>query len=108
MPTALKIQEHNRLDHEGNPAGGHSLALGVVVAWQDGPLGRPPARVEPNGCFVETVIEIAKRRIEFYQTTRFRSDYNAEAIMHLENALRCLSERSAAREARSVEGTHTP
>ena len=49
---------------------------------------------------------VAKDRLDYYQSTRFASEFNAEAIRHLEAALAALNARTANREARAVEGTH--
>lgn len=116
-------------DLEGRPAGGNTYGTGFAISWQNGPLGActcPTDNVEiahaarngvhlrglcerkqPNGAFVEDVIAAAKDRIECYQRSDFANEYNAEAIVHLEAALRILNARTAAREARGVEGTHT-
>jgi hypothetical protein len=98
----------NHLDDDGNPAGGAVIATGLSIKWQEGPLGRPPERTEPNGAFVETVIAAAKQRLEHYQTTRFACAANDIAIKHLQGALEELAARTAERENRMVEGTHTP
>lgn len=45
----------NRVDADGNPAGGSLSGKGLSIEWQDGPLGRGADRKEPNGAFVETV-----------------------------------------------------
>ena len=99
----------NHLDDNGNPAGGSVNAVGFMINWQNGPLGRGEDRKEPNGAFVETVLEAAKQRLEFYQVAsdaRFACDENAIAIGHIKTALFVLNERTASREARQVEGTH--
>lgn len=104
-----EFTSHHELDENGNPAGGGSLARGISVSWQNGPLGRGEDRVEPNGAFVETVIAIAVDRLNFYQTGsdgKFACRENALAITKLEEALHWLNHRTAAREARQVEGTH--
>lgn len=98
--------EH-RNDPDGNPAGGHSESVGVTVDWQDGPLGRGADRKDPNGAFVETVIAIAVDRIEYYQSSQFACRENALAITKLQEALHWLGHRTAERERRDVEGTHT-
>ena len=97
----------NTNDEKGNPAGGNVWATGLSITWQDGPLGRAEDRKEPNGAFVETVIAAAKQRIEYYQETRFRCRENALAITKLEEALHWLHHRTAERERREVEGTHS-
>lgn len=97
----------NKKDKNGNPTGGSVEGIGLVINWQDGPLGRGENRQEPNGAFVETVISAAKQRIEFYQDSKFANDYNAKAIVFLDQALIILDQRTKDREARAVEGTHT-
>ncbi len=91
---------------DGKPAGGHSESVGLVVDWQNGPLGRDGDRLEPNGAFVETVIAVAVDRLNYYQESQFRCRENALAITKLEEALHWLNHRTAQREARQVEGTH--
>lgn len=104
-------QEFTREEHhvsaEGNPAGGQTLAVGLSINWQDGPLGRGAERKEPNGAFVETVIQAAIGRLEFYQASKFACTENGSALEHLARALGVLEERTKDRERRAVEGTHS-
>lgn len=93
-------------DCNGNPAGGMYNAEGLNLMWQCGPLGRGDGRREPNGTFVESVIEAARLRLEYYQDSRFACVENARAIRCMEEALLHLESRTQAREAREVEGTH--
>lgn len=93
-------------DADGNPAGGTVEAVGLHIEWQNGPLGRGDDRTEPNGAFVETVIAAAVQRLEYYNAGKFRCRENSLAITRLEEALHWLNHRTAAREARGVEGTH--
>ena len=100
----------NRVDEEGNPAGGNVVGVGLTISWQDGPLGRGTERKKPNGAFVETVIAAALQRIVFYQTAKegkFNCPENAEALEYLNRALAILDKRTKDREKREVEGTHT-
>lgn len=106
-----KITGLHRLDSNGNPAGGSTAGVGIAIEWQDGPLGRGADREAPNGAFVEGVIEAAIGRLRFYQTAsggKFACRENAIALTKLEEALMWLDKRTADREARLVEGTHTP
>lgn len=91
---------------DGIPAGGSTYGVGFAISWQDGPLGRDGDRIEPNGAFVECVIKAAVDRIEFYQRSKFASDYNARALVKLAEALAILDARTTDREKRKVEGTH--
>lgn len=97
-------------DEHGHPTGGQTAALGLAISWQDGPLVDPATgeRREPNGCFVETVIEAALDRIRFYQRSNFHCEENDLAIDHLSLALAALGRRTRDREMRGVEGTHAP
>ncbi len=115
----------NIVDGNGNPTGGAVVGVGLTIQWQDGPLGRCVEgcgdgdgaehaqgcqRRRPNGAFVETVISSAIQRIEFYQKAsggKFSCRENSLAITKLEEALHWLEARTASRESRQVEGTHT-
>lgn len=103
-----ELNQTHRLDDDGKPAGGLTTGVGLVIDWQDGPLGRGGDRREPNGAFVEGVIQAAIGRLEFYNEGEFRCRENSLAITHLEEALHWLESRTAKREEREVEGTHTP
>lgn len=96
----------NWVDADGNPAGGVISGNGMTISWQNGPLGRGESRRLPNGAFVEDVINAAISRIEFYQSSKFASEYNAEALDHLRKAVAALNRRTTDREQRAVEGTH--
>jgi len=97
----------NLTDDNGNPAGGTAHSKGIEISWQHGPLGRGADRFEKhNGAFVETVIDICIKRLEFFQGSKFACDENHEAIYYLQQALLILNERTAKREARGVEGLH--
>ena len=95
-------------DDNGNPAGGVSTGRGFTISWQNGPLGKigTPERREPNGAFVEDVIQAVIERIEFYQASRFTCRENAEALEALYHAAMVLDQRTKSREVRHVEGTH--
>jgi hypothetical protein len=101
----------NQVDANGNPSGGSAHSIGVIIEWQDGPLGAGADRKEPNGAFVETVIAIAKQRLEFYESAKdgeFACPENAGAISGLNIALEFLDQRTARRQRAGIEGTHTP
>lgn len=93
-------------DDNGNPAGGRTTGTGISIDWQDGPLGRGDERREPNGAFVEGVIQAAVDRLEYYQRSPFSCRENALAITKLQEALHWLQARTEAREAAGIEGTH--
>lgn len=100
------ITESHDVDEAGNPAGGWTSGEGISIRWQNGPLAVDGVRREPNGAFVEGIIEAAIGRLEFYNGTKFRCRENSLAITKLEEALHWLRHRTADREARGVEGTH--
>lgn len=104
MRTGIKEEHWN--DVNGNPEGGCTFGNGFAISWQHGPLGRGTDRKEPNGAFVEDIITAALGRLEYYQSTKFSSEYNSRAIAHLTEALVALHQRTADREIREVEGTH--
>ena len=106
-----QVLETHMLDGDGNPSGGVTTARGIEIVWQNGPLGRGEERIEPNGAFVEGVLNAALGRLNFYQTAsegRFACRENALAITKIEEALHWLNHRTAKREDRGVEGTHQP
>lgn len=94
-------------DQDGNPAGGVSFGKGFAISWQNGPLGRGNDRKEPNGAFVEDVIQAVIGRIEFYQSTKFACERNELALQALKGAAAELDLRTSEREQREVEGTHS-
>lgn len=92
--------------HAGAPAGGRTEGVGISIDWQDGPLGRAAERLEPNGAFVEGVIQAAAGRLRYYQQSKFACRENALALTKLEEALHWCQHRTEARESQGVEGTH--
>lgn len=104
--NAQPITSNHFSDANGAPAGGTTFAPGLCIGWQNGPLAVDGTRKEPNGCFVETVIRAAIDRLEYYQQSKFKCDYNDWAIEHLKTALDFCAARTADREKRGVEGTH--
>jgi hypothetical protein len=93
-------------DLDGRPAGGVSSGRGFAISWQNGPLGQGEARQEPNGAFVEDVMQACLDRLRFYEASEFACPENADAIGDLVHALNRLDERTRRRIAAGVEGTH--
>lgn len=104
----MNITNDFKTDSNGNPTGGSSKSVGIEINWQDGPLGNgvTTKREEPNGAFVETVIQTAIDRLEFFNSSKFRCRENSLAITKLEEALHWLNSRTARREKSGIEGTH--
>lgn len=104
-------QDFTAINHTlaGNPDGGTVHGLGLTINWQRGPLevshGEAP---RANGCFVETVIEAARQRLEYYQGTRFQCLENSLALCRLDDALQQLQGRTRRRQGQGVEGTQSP
>ena len=94
------------VDENGNPAGGVTIGKGFTISWQNGPLGQEEDRLEPNGAFVEDVIEAAINRIEVYQDSEFACTENAMALGNLKLALKALELRTKRRTQEGTEGTH--
>ena len=114
--TKSTVLGHNETEG-GNPAGGFAKDIGqgpagypqelvrFLIIWQRGPIDRE-AGEEANGALVEDVIDVCKRRLEFYQESPFACEQNARAIEHLKMALNYLLERRGDRRERGVEGKH--
>lgn len=107
---APKLVVKDYLDNTNAPDGGEYESLGLSIKWQRGPLKLPGETelLPPNGAFVETVIEAAIRRLQFYQLTRFKCEENAEAIEHLQKAMDAVQARIKRRAEAGILGTHKP
>lgn len=93
-----EITEIHRVDENGNPVGSSTSGVGIEIQWQDGPLGRGAERQEPNGAFVEGVVQAAIGRLQFHQSAsdrKFACRENAVALTHLETALLWLQKNEA-------------
>lgn len=94
-------------DDEGNPAGGTATGVGFEIVWQNGPTrGEDGRKIPQTGAFVEDVAQAIIQRIEYYQASRFASDFNEAALDHFRRGLIALESRRREREARGVDGTH--
>lgn len=96
----------NFRDDNDNPTGGSVTGRGISILWQNGPLSLGGERLEPNGAFVEGVIQAARQRLIHYQDSAFACDENERAIMHLGLALDALESRTRRRTEAGIEGTH--
>lgn len=102
-----KLTTVHKKDKDGNPTGGFVRGVGIVIDWQDGPLGFPPDMDKHNGAFVEGIIQAAIDRLTFFQDSKFACRENALAITKLDEAMHWLAHRTANRTLRQVEGTHS-
>jgi hypothetical protein len=111
-----KLDVVNNTTPDGKPDGGlytvnvSSSDIGNVlrIVWQQGPLVVDGQEVPPNGLFLETAVRACIARLEYYQTTQFKSRENAIALTHLETALLWLGARAQRREDEGTLGTHEP
>ena len=74
----------------------------TYINFQKGPI----KEVGPNGIFIEDLMAIAIHRLECFQEGDFACEENANALDHLRKSLQILNDRTAARQARGVEGTY--
>ena len=100
-----RVKSRNEMVDD-KPAGGHAWGPGFSISWQDKPLGQGQDAEEATGAFVETVVQAALDRLEFYQAGPFECNENDEAIVYLENALGAMVRRTKRRVADGTEGTH--
>lgn len=97
------MTENHRTDMQGRPAGGTTAGPGMMIVWQDGPIG--PGQ-EQTGAQIDDVLEAAAGRLRFFQSSPWACDENAQALAAVEAALAAQRKRRERREARGVEGTH--
>ena len=99
----------NTLDSNGNPTGGGAYGVGIHIDWQSGPLVIDGQSFPQNGAFVQTLLEIVKQRLEFFQTAsdgRFRCAENDAVIFKITESIRLLKSRHNRRGAQGAAGTH--
>ena len=101
-----ELTVENVKDANDNPSGGMVRSVGVMIDWQNGPLGRGADKKAASGAFVEDIVLAAIQRLQFFQDSKFKCRHNALAITKLEEALFWLEARHDEREARGVQGDH--
>jgi hypothetical protein len=101
IPKTL-VQQHD-LDTNGNPAGGATRSTGILIDWQNGPLGRGDERKEPNGAFVEGVIQAAIGRPFNFQTASNKKLACRETPSRSLKKLMWCEKRTRDREEREAE-----
>lgn len=87
-------------DQDGNPSGGVSVASGMTIAWQAGPIEN-----SFTGASVETVIMAARDRLEYLQECEGACLENATAVDLLEAALNALHSRNLRLYGNRMPGT---
>lgn len=113
----MKIQYHQAteadqqieivtMDEPGNGGAYHEYIIRILGAdletkinFQNGPV-----ETVPNGITIESLLAIAKHRLECFQEGPFASVYNDRALIYIDQALASLHERTAARRDAGVEG----
>lgn len=105
------VKSEFKTDEAGNPTGGATIMetpgsltdrAAIAINWQDGIIG-PDGQ---NGAFVEDVLEAARQRLLFFNSTKFRCRENSIAITKIEEALQWLDWRTRQRLAEGVENTY--
>lgn len=74
------------------------------IFFQNGPI----KEVGVNGITNEALLAIVEDRLAGFQSGPFACPENAAALGSVRDAMLFLAKRTAAREARGVEGTHKP
>ncbi len=111
--SEINVVSRFTTDQDGNPTGGHtemfvggdednSPTQAIDINWQDGIVGESGQ----SGAFVEDVLEAARQRIQFFNSTRFRCRENSIAITKIEEALQWLDWRTRQRLQQDVENTY--
>lgn len=88
-------------DEKGNADGGQTFGPGFCIAWQRDSTTQ-------NGAFITTIIEAVMDRLQFHQEGPHACPENAQALIHLSDALRVLNSRTQRRKEAGVEGTTAP
>lgn len=107
------VQSDFITDKDGNPTGGETEMVVASpqhegeecvlhVVWQNGMVG-PKGQ---NGAFVEDVLEAARQRLLFFNSTKFRCRENSVAITKIEEALQWLDWRTRQRLLQDMENTY--
>ena len=108
--SELLVVSEFKTDQDGNPTGGTTILeagdqggrSGLLIHWQDGIVGDDGQ----TGAFVEDVLEAARQRLLFFNSTRFRCRENSIAITKIEEALQWLDWRTRQRLLQDVENTY--
>lgn len=103
------IYDNHFDDANGNPAGGVSSFPGGTISWQRGPLVVDGERQEPNGAYVEDIIDLCEQRAAYLISQMNSVDdaaHFSQIVDHLGEALRVLDSRTKRRVLAGTEGTH--
>ncbi len=101
-----QVRCHN-FEKDGNPDGGVAFGNGFTIHWQRGPIIQPDgSKARRNGAFLEDILFVCKRRLEYHQQGEFACHENAQMIYHLTEALRWAKKRINRRRNEGTLGTH--
>lgn len=101
----LRVSVHDEPGHGGacHEYGiSHDGKTLCPITFQNGPIKEAGI----NGVTHEALLAILIDRMEGFQSGPYASDDNAQALGHMKGALWALQNRTRARIARGVEGTH--
>ena len=106
------VKSEFSVDADGHPTGGYTEMVAsdgvtpsfapISIHWQDGMVDE----AGQNGAFIEDVLEAARQRLQFFNSTEFRCRENSIAITKIEEALQWLDWRTRQRLAEGVENTY--
>ena len=108
--TGLSIRYANVADPvTKQPLGGYAIddqgaeTPRFNITWQDGPVNRE-AGDAPNGAFLEDILVVCQKRLEFYEDSDYSCAENRQAIDGIITAREALQSRRKQRRERGVEG----
>lgn len=91
---------HTKIIH--SPLGGMAYVGDfMTVVMQNGPIKEKGV----NGVQIDNVLRFARDRLMEFNQPPYENEHNARAVLAIDKALCSLSERTAEREKRGVEGT---
>lgn len=104
--SAIELLADDPDPNNGNASHRYAIKVGPGIVneihFQHGPI----KEVGTNGLTHEVLIAILIDRLRGFQTSQYACPENAAALSFLERAQTALHERTKARVARGVEGTH--
>lgn len=74
----------------------------TTILFQNGPI----KECGTNGITHEVLLAILEDRLKSFQNGPYACEENAKALQHIQDAQKILQDRTRARMARGVEGTH--
>lgn len=75
----------------------------LIIQFQEGPRNEPGSK---PGVIDTDLLEIVRDRLKAFQAGEFATEYNAQALLHVEEALMWLNRRVEDRIERQVLGTN--